>query len=111
MDVEGSPGGPEKGSAMSTVDRRTAARANQRAAAFIRFQLLGDHEAMHFILSDSGESDTARLAFLTALGSIAGQLALNAFGRDQALRYLQSVAESSAALSDADDIDRFFDQD
>jgi len=95
---------------MSTVDRRIAARANQRAAAFIRFQLLGDHEAMHFILTDSGESDTARLAFLTALGSIAGQVATTAFGRDGALRYLQSVAESSAALSDADDIDRWFDQ-
>ena len=33
---------------MSTIDRRIAARANQRAAAFIRFQMLGDHEAMHF---------------------------------------------------------------
>jgi hypothetical protein len=96
---------------MSTVDRRVAARANQRAAAFIRFQMLGDHEAMHFILSDSGETDTARLAFVTALGSIAGQVAGTAFGREKALRYLQSVAESSAALSDADDIDRFFDQD
>ena len=40
---------------MSTVERRTAARANQRAAAFARFQMLGDHEAMHFILTDSGE--------------------------------------------------------
>jgi hypothetical protein len=96
---------------MSTVDRRIAARANQRAAAFIRFQLLADHEAMHFILADSGETDTARLAFLTALGSIAGQIATTAFGREEALRYLRSVAESSAALSDADDIDRFFDQD
>jgi hypothetical protein len=95
---------------MSTVDRRIAARANQRAAAFIRFQLLGDHEAMHYILTDSGETDTARLAFLTALGSIAGQVATTAFGRAEALRYLQSVAESSAALSDADDIDKFFDQ-
>ena len=95
---------------MSTVDRRIAARANQRAAAFIRFQLLGDHEAMHFILSDSGESDTARLAFLTALGSLAGQVATIAFGKQEALRYLQTVAESSAALSDADDIDGFFEQ-
>jgi len=93
---------------MSTVDRRIAARANQRAAAFIRFQLMGDHEAMHYILTDSGETETARLAFLTALGSIAGQVATTAFGREQALKYLQSVAESSAALSDADDIDRFF---
>jgi hypothetical protein len=94
---------------MSTVDRRIAARANQRAAAFIRFQMLGDHEAMHFILTDSGETDTARLAFLTALGSIAGQAATAAYGHDGALRHLQSVAESSAALSDSDDIDRFFD--
>jgi membrane protein YqaA with SNARE-associated domain len=95
---------------MSTVERRVAARANQRAAAFIRFQLLGDHEAMHFLLSDSGESDTARLAFVTALASIAGTVATTAFGRDAALRYLRNVAESSAALSDADDIDKFFDQ-
>jgi hypothetical protein len=94
---------------MSTVERRIAARANQRAAAFIRFQMLGDHEAMHYILSDSGESDTARLAFVTALGSIAGQVASTALGREEALRYLQTVAESSAALSDADDIDRYFD--
>jgi ActR/RegA family two-component response regulator len=95
---------------MSTVERRIAARANQRAAAFIRFQMLGDHEAMHFILTDSGESDTARLAFVTALASIAGAVATTAFGRDEALSYLRTVAESSAALSDADDIDRFFDQ-
>lgn len=96
---------------MSTIERRIAARANQRAAAFIRFQMLGDHEAMHFILTESGESDTARLAFVTALASIAGSVAGTAFGREEALRYLQSVAENSAALSDADDIDRFFDQD
>jgi membrane protein YqaA with SNARE-associated domain len=94
---------------MSTAERRIAARANQRAAAFIRFQMIGDHEAMHFILSDSGESDTARLAFVTALASIAGSVATTAFGRDEALAYLQTVAESSAALSDADDIDRYFD--
>ena len=96
---------------MSTVERRIAARANQRAAAFIRFQMLGDHEAMHFILADSGESDTARLAFVTALASIAGTVSTSAFGRDGALNYLKTVAESSAALSDADDIDKFFDQD
>jgi hypothetical protein len=94
---------------MSTVERRIAARANQRAAAFIRFQMLADHEAMHFILTDSGESDTARLAFVTALASIAGNVASTAFGRAEALTYLKTVAESSAALSDADDIDRFFD--
>ena len=94
---------------MSTIERREAARANQRAAAFIRFQVLGDHEAMHFILTEAAESDTARLAFVTALASIAGSLAMTSMGRDQALAYLQSVAESSAALSDAEDIDRFFD--
>lgn len=94
---------------MSTIERREAARANQRAAAFIRFQVLGDHEAMHFILTESGENETARLAFITALASLAGSLATASMGRDQALAYLQSVAENSAALSDADDIDRYFD--
>jgi hypothetical protein len=94
---------------MSTVERRSAARANQRAAAFIRFQMLGDHEAMHYLLLDVAESERSRLEFTTALASIAGSLAASALGRDQALRYLRSVAESSAALSDADDIDRYFD--
>jgi membrane protein YqaA with SNARE-associated domain len=94
---------------MSTVERRMAARANQRAAAFIRFQMLGDHEAMHFVLSDAGEDETARLAFVTALASIAGSVATTALGREPALAYLQSVAENSAALSAADDIDSFFD--
>src|SRR4051812_27411694 len=70
--VDTGPDPGREGSRMSTVERRTAARANQRAAAFVRFQMLGDHEAMHFILTDSGESHTARLAFLTALASIAG---------------------------------------
>jgi hypothetical protein len=94
---------------MSTVERRSAARANQRAAAFIRFQLLGDHEAMHYLLQDAAETERSRLEFVTALASIAGSLAANAFGRERALAYLRSVAESSAALSDADDIDRYFD--
>jgi hypothetical protein len=94
---------------MSTVERRSAARANQRAAAFIRFQLLGDHEAMHYLLQDATETERSRLEFVTALASIAGSLAANAFGRERALAYLRSVAESSAALSDADDIDRYFD--
>jgi membrane protein YqaA with SNARE-associated domain len=94
---------------MSTVERRMAARANQRAAAFIRFQMLGDHEAMHYVLNDAGENDTARLAFVTALASIAGSVASTALGREQALAYLQSVAQNSAALSAADDIDSFFD--
>jgi hypothetical protein len=93
---------------MSTVERRSAARANQRAAAFICFQMLGDHEAMHYLLVDVGASDRSRLEFTTALASIAGSLASAVFGRDEALAYLRSVAESSAALSDADDIDRYF---
>ncbi|HYY11676.1 MAG TPA: hypothetical protein VE781_12125 [Kineosporiaceae bacterium] len=95
---------------MSTVERRAAARANQRAAAFIRFQMIGDHEAMHYLLVDAAESDRARLEFVTALASIAGSLATNAYGRDRALAYLRTVAESSAALSDADDIDRYFEE-
>lgn len=94
---------------MSTAERRMAARANQRAAAFIRFQMLGDHEAMHFILTDASENETTRLAFVTALASIAGSVGSAAFGREKALAYLQSVAENSAALSDAEDIDKFFD--
>ncbi len=94
---------------MSTAERRMAARANQRAAAFIRFQMLGDHEAMHYVLTDAGEDDTARLAFVTALASIAGSVASSTMGRERALSYLQSVAENSAALSAADDIDRYFD--
>ncbi len=98
---------------MSTVERRSAARANQRAAAFIRFQMLGDHEAMHFLLvdlvEDAAQSERARLEFVTALASIAGSLATTALGREQALVYLRSVAESSAVLSQADDIDRYFD--
>ena len=93
---------------MSTIERRAAARANQRAAAFIRFQMQGDHEAMHYLLVDAGESERTRLEFVTALASIAGSLAAGAFGHDRALAYLQSVAESSAALSAADDIDRYF---
>jgi hypothetical protein len=95
---------------MSTVERRAAARANQRAAAFIRFQMTGDHEAMHYLLLDASETERARLEFVTALASIAGSLAATAFGREKALAYLRSVAESSAALSDSDDIDRFFEE-
>lgn len=96
---------------MSTTERRMAARANQRAAAFIKFQLLGDHEAMHYILSDAGADQTSRLAFVTALASIGGSVLTSSMGRERALSYLQAVAENSAALSDADDIDRYFDDD
>ncbi len=95
---------------MSTMERRMAARANQRAAAFIRFQLLGDHEAMHYLLTDASQSEHSRLAFVTALASIAGAVATTAMGAERAHSYLQQVAESSAALSDSDDIDLFFDR-
>lgn len=96
---------------MSTTERRRAARANQRAAAFIRFQMLGDHEAMHIVLTEAGaEDDTGRLGFVTALASIAGSVATEAYGRDRALARMQTIAETSAALSDADDIDDFFDR-
>ena len=74
-----------------------------------RLQMLGDHEAMHYLLLDVAESDRSRLEFTTALASIAGSLAAAAFGREEALLYLRSVAQSSAALSDAEDIDRYFD--
>jgi hypothetical protein len=95
---------------MSTTDRRRAARASQRAAAFIRFHMLGDHQAMHFVLSDASADLPQRLAFTTALASIAASLAEGTMGRDRALAYLRTVAESSAALSDADDIDGYFDR-
>lgn len=87
-----------------------AARANQRAAAFIRHQMLGDHEAMHYLLNDTADDDTSRLAFITALASIAGTLGTTTMGRQRSLDYFQSVAQSSAALEAADDIDRYFDQ-
>ncbi len=93
---------------MTTAERRMAARANQRAAAFIRHQMLGDHEAMHYLLVDAAEDETARLAFITALASIAGTLGTTTMGRDRSLAYFQAVAQSSAALEAADDIDRYF---
>jgi hypothetical protein len=96
---------------MSTAERRMAAQANQRAAAFTRFQVLGDHEAMHVVLSESEGDLTERLAFITALASIAGSVAISAMGRERTLSYLRTVAESSAALSHSDDIDRYFDTD
>jgi len=92
-----------------TADRRVAARANQLAAAFIRFQLLGDHEAMHGVLCQATEDRTGQLAFITALASIAGSVAADAYGRGAALEYLQAVAVNSGALSDDPDIDRHFD--
>jgi hypothetical protein len=94
---------------MSTVDRRAAARANQQAAAFIRHQMLGDHEAMHYVLVEAVTEDGPRLAFITALSMIASSLAIAAMGRERALEYLRLVAQSSAALGACDDIDRYFD--
>jgi len=103
------PGAGDAVEGMSTVQRRVAARANQRAAAFIRFQMLGDHEAMHILLTELSDDDTMRLAFVTALASIAATIGTQSMGRDGTLRYLRLLAENSAALSDADDIDSFFD--
>ena len=94
---------------MSTVQRRVAARANQRAAAFIRFQMLGDHEAMHILLTELSDDDNMRLAFVTALASIAATVGTQTMGREGTMTYLRLLAENSAALSDADDIDSFFD--
>jgi hypothetical protein len=81
-----------------TIDeRRAAALANQRAAAFIRFQMLGDHQAMHILLSEL--EDGSQLSFVTALASIAGSAQTQAMGKEKALRYLQVVAEQSAILA------------
>ena len=80
---------------MSAVDRRGAARANQRAAAFIRFQLLGDHQAMHYVLTETVEDDAARLAFVAALASIASTLATATLG---ATRWVPQAIAHSAAL-------------
>ncbi len=83
---------------MTPDERRAAALANQRAAAFIRFQLMGDHQAMTILLSEL-EQDQGQLGFVTALASIAGSAATRSMGRDQALGYLQTVAEQSAILA------------
>jgi hypothetical protein len=80
-------------------EHRAAALANQRAAAFTRFQLLGDHEAMHILLVDL--DDGSRLGFVTALASIAGSLATRSMGHEGALDYLQLVAEQSASLAES----------
>jgi len=85
----------------SSPEHRAAALANQRAAAFIRFQMLGDHEAMHFLLTDLDEY--ARLGFVTALASIAATLATRSMGEQGALDYLKLLAETSATLADPSD--------
>ena len=85
-----------------SVSRREAAQANQRAAAFVRLQLLGDHEAMHFLLGDLTD-ELDRLAFVTALASVAGTLGVRTMGRENTLEYLRLMAENSAALSATDE--------
>jgi hypothetical protein len=80
-------------------EHRAALLANQRAAAFTRFQLLGDHEAMHLVLLDLEEHE--RLSFVTALASISGALATRAMGQQGALDYLRQVAETSASLANS----------
>ncbi len=85
----------------SSPEQRAAARANQRAAAFIRFQMLNDHEAMHFLLTDL--DDRSRLGFMTALAAIAASIATRSMGEQGALDYLKLVAETSATLADPSD--------
>ena len=85
----------------SSPEHRAAARANQRAAAFIRFQMLNDHEAMHFLLTEL--DDHSRLGFMTALASIAGSLGVRAMGEQKALEYLKLLAETSATLAEPSD--------
>lgn len=82
----------------SSPEHRSAALANQRAAAFIRFQMMGDHEAMHYLLTDL--DDHARLGFVTALASIAATVTTRSMGEQGALDYLKLLAETSAALAD-----------
>lgn len=83
---------------MNSAERRQAALANQRAAAFIRFQLLGDHEAMHLLLTDLDQR--AQLGFVTALASIGSSVLSRQLGAQGALDYLKLLAETSAALAD-----------
>jgi hypothetical protein len=79
-------------------EQRAAALANQRAAAFIRFQMLGDHEAMSFILRDL--EGTEQLSFVTALASLSATIASKHMGPEQAMDYFRMVAETSAGLAE-----------
>jgi hypothetical protein len=83
---------------VTSSEQRAAALANQRAAAFIRFQMIGDHEAMHFLLTDL--DDRGRLGFVTALASIAASVSTRAMGEQGALDYLKLLAETSARLAE-----------
>jgi hypothetical protein len=83
---------------VSSSEHRAAALANQRAAAFIRFQMLGDHEGMHFLLTELDER--ASLGFVTALASIAGTVTTRSMGEQGALDYLKLLAETSASFAE-----------
>ena len=85
----------------SSPEHRAAARANQRAAAFIRFQMINDHEAMHFLLTEL--DDQTRLGFVTALASIAASIGVRSLGEQETLDYLKLLAETSAALAEPTD--------
>ena len=85
----------------SSPEQRAAARANQRAAAFIRFQMINDHEAMHFLLTEL--DDRSRLGFVAALASIAASVAVRSMGEQGALDYLKLLAETSASLAEPSD--------
>ena len=61
------------------------------------------------LIEAGAEDDTARHGFVTALASIGASMATSAYGRDQVLDRLRRIAETSAALSGADDIDDYFD--
>ena len=77
----------------------------------MRFQLLGDAEGMSYALNEALDAPGTRLAFITAMGAMAGNLGAQAMGQQRMLDYLKVVAETSAALENADDIDRFFPDD
>jgi hypothetical protein len=81
-----------------SAEQRAAALANQRASAFIRFQMLGDHEAMSFILHDL--EGTEQLSFVTALASLAATVAGKHMGEAAAMDYFRMVAETSASLAE-----------
>ncbi|GAA3625481.1 MULTISPECIES: hypothetical protein [Kineosporia] len=83
---------------MFSAEQRAAALANQRAAAFIRFQMLGDHEAMSFILREL--EGTEQLSFVTALASLSATIASKHMGEDGAMDYFRMVAETSASLAE-----------
>jgi len=76
---------------------RDAALANQRAAAFVRFQMIGDHEAMSLLLSDL--DDRGRLGFIAALTSIAAALGRRSMGEEEAMDYFQLMASTSAFVA------------